>query len=234
MKLFLKITTLLLIPAFLLLVAFFILYPNKSSIFIYKNSFDTYQIFHNSSLRILTRTSPKVFDETSNESDTDFAVENITPEALAAFRNSGETFRQVEQNNTRLKVNSANIEGKVFDGEDANTMWEGLWHFPLSVSPGDQGNFVVIAHRFAKVPPEKDTFFNLDKVSIGDKIEVTQDGGIEYTYTVIETRVIEKTDRSVLQPDGDHKITLITCDPLWTSDKRLVVTGLLDKVYRKI
>lgn len=236
MKKVLKAITILLIPLLLISIAFLIIYPNYSDIVIYANSFDTKQIAHNSALKALTSLSPRTFTEDLSDEQYGavLSVEDITPEALAAFNNSGDVYRSVQSSNTELSVDSANIKGKVYDGEDANTMMTGLWHFPLSVGPGDKGNFVVIAHRFAKVPPETDTFFNLDKVRIGDKIEITQDGGIKYTYTVTERKVVDKDDRTVLQPVGDHRATLITCSPLWTSRQRLVIVGVLDKVYQKI
>jgi sortase A len=110
-------------------------------------------------------------------------------------------------------------------------MNKGFWHFPSSNLPGQKGNMVVIGHRYAKLPPNKDTFFNLDKVKVGDKIEVVQNDN-QFTYIVTETKVVEKNDISVLQDYSDYRITLITCSPLWTSKQRLVIVGKLDKLYK--
>lgn len=234
MRTILRLITLLLIPVLLAGILFFIIYPNYSDIIIYKNSFRPKEVIHNASLRVLTGLSPRPIDEGLEYLDEEvLAVESVTPEALAQFNNSGKTYRKVEENHTLLSVDSVNIHGRVYDGEDGETMWRGLWHFPLSVGPGDKGNFVVIAHRFAKIPPETDTFFNLDQVRVGDKIYIEQKGGIKYTYTVIEAKTIEKDDRTILSPAGDHRITLITCHPLWTSKQRFAVVGVLDRVYQK-
>jgi LPXTG-site transpeptidase (sortase) family protein len=86
-------------------------------------------------------------------------------------------------------------------------MNKGFWHFPSSNLPGQKGNMVVIGHRYAKLPPNKDTFFNLDKVKVGDKIEVVQNDN-QFTYIVTETKVVEKNDISVLQDYSDYRITL--------------------------
>ncbi len=81
-------------------------------------------------------------------------------------------------------------------------------------------------------PPNKGySFFNLDKVKVGDKIEVVQNDN-QFTYIVTETKVVEKNDISVLQDYSDYRITLITCSPLWTSKQRLVIVGKLDKLYK--
>jgi sortase A len=139
----------------------------------------------------------------------------------------------MEEYKTVLSIDSADIKGKVVDGETSEQMERGFWHFPLSSQPGKRGNTVIIAHRFLYLPPRTDTFFSLDKVQIGDKITVTQKDGT-YNYTVIERKVVAKTDRDVLAPTNDYRITLITCTPLWTSDRRLVVVGKLDKIYGNI
>lgn len=83
------------------------------------------------------------------------------------------------------------------------------------------------------MPPNTNTFFNLDKARVGDKIVINQKDG-SYRYTVTEKKVVEKNDRSVLLNTNDYRLTLITCTPLWTSDQRLVVIGKLDKVYGSI
>ena len=110
-------------------------------------------------------------------------------------------------------------------------MNKGFWHFPTSDLPGQKGNSVIIGHRYAKLPPNKDTFFNLDKVKVGDKIEVVQLDQT-HTYIVTDTKIVEKNDISILQNYSDYRITLITCSPLWSSNQRLVVVGKLDKLYK--
>ena len=47
---------------------------------------------------------------------------------------------------------------------------------------------------------------------------------VRYSYKVFETKVVEPTDIQSLQYDGDKPIlTLITCTPLGTAEKRLLV-----------
>ncbi len=132
---------------------------------------------------------------------------------------------------TQVLINSIEVEGNIFEGLDPNTMNKGFWHFPSSNFPGQKGNTVIIGHRYAKLPPNKDTFFNLDKVKVGDRIEILQLDS-KYTYIVTETKIVEKNDISVLQDYSDYRITLVTCSPLWSSDQRLVVIGKLDKLYK--
>ena len=83
------------------------------------------------------------------------------------------------------------------------------------------------------MPPATDTFFNLDKVKIGDKVYIEQNGE-KISFTVTETKIVEKTDRNILTQTDDYRITIVTCHPLWTDDQRLVVIAKLDKIYRNI
>ncbi len=167
------------------------------------------------------------------DANEELIIENISKSDIAKYRNSGAVGTNVESLNARVVIEKANIDGKLLEGEDAWTMLDGPWLFPLSVAPGQRGNSVIIGHRFAEIPPSTNTFYNLDKLEIGDKITISQDDG-DINYTVISTKVVEKNDRSVLAPTSDYLLTLITCTPLWTSDQRLVVTAKIDRVFRNI
>lgn len=138
----------------------------------------------------------------------------------------------LEELNTKLYIDSIDVQGEIFQGINSHTMDKGFWHFPASVYPGQKGNSVIISHRYLFVPPAKNTFYNLDKVHKGDTITVKQKDNI-YNYIVSEVKVVEKNDISVIQNSSDYQITLITCTPLWTSHQRLVVIGKLDKLYQK-
>lgn len=232
-KSFLTKTIALLVLALLIgAIGFLIIYPKQSEIKVLASELDTQKITHNTTLKILMRISQPIDEATLLKLNSDISMENITPEQMAKYQNDGHIITKLEPLETGLTIQSANISGKVFDGEDSNTLLSGIWHFPLSTAPGDRGNAVFIAHRYQKVPPELDTFFNLDKVKVGDKIIISQNVG-NLTYTVTETKIVERDDRTVLMPTNDYRITLMTCTPLWTDEQRLIVIAKLDKVYQK-
>lgn len=214
-------------------IAFFIGYPYYSDVLVQIKEFDIERIAHNTTLKMLTSISSPNQESINADIASTNSLEFISPEELIRLQNEGEVIFNMERENTELTINSANIVGNVVDGETALEMERGFWHFPLSSRPGEKGNTVIIAHRFLNLPPRSDTFFNLDKVGVGDKITIEQDGGT-YNYTVIDTKVVEKTDRDVLAQTNDHRVTLITCTPLWTSDQRLIVVAKLDKIYGNI
>lgn len=233
MKSILRIISILLLIGLLGGIGYFVVYPNLSRIRLTLDSLDPRKTAHNLTLQLFLKISPPNFQSDDPLSQALAAVDYISPEQLASVSNQGDVTTNLEEKNSTLTVKSADIKGRLQEGPDAFAMMDGPWHFPISVAPGERGNSVIIGHRFAEVPPSTNTFFNLDKIRVGDKIKIAQDDG-DFTFTVVETKIVEKNDRSVILPTTDHRITLITCSPLWTSDQRLVIVGILDKIYKNI
>lgn len=126
----------------------------------------------------------------------------------------------------RLVIAGVNINMPVFLGQTEKTLNKGGWLFPTTSRPELGGNSVIFGHRYMYRPPKSNTFWNLDKVKIGDEIFLTWQGK-EYKYKVFETKIIEPTDLSVIQPTADSRLTVITCTPLFSTKQRLVVVGSL-------
>ncbi len=102
---------------------------------------------------------------------------------------------------------------------------DGVVHYPETAFPGENGNMVVTGHSsyFAWDPGRfKDVFALLHDVQIGDKIYVYYDQK-KYEYEVYDTRVVLPTQVDVLTQEGGDRLTLITCTPVGTNLKRLVV-----------
>ncbi len=226
-KLLKSIITTVLIMIILLPVVYFVIYPNYNKVIGPIKRFDVprsageivFQI-----LTIIVPTRDKILGVTTLNT-TGQSIEESLGEDTILDR------KILEELNTKISINSIEVEGDIYEGLESTTMNKGFWHFPTSNLPGQKGNIVIIGHRYAKLPPNKDTFFNLDKVKVGDRIEVKQSDTV-YTYIVTDSRVVEKNDISVLQDYSDYRITLITCSPLWTSKQRLVIVGKLDKLYK--
>jgi len=228
-----KLFSIVLLIVIIAAVGYIIYYPNKDKVKIFFNEINPYNIAHNTSLAFLIDASRQQNKEDYFKASETKSIEEVTPSTLALYQNGGNTIYELEKFNTYLEIPSADIAGKVFDGESSWTMVKGFWHFPLSSMPGIAGNTVIIGHRYDKMPPATDTFFNLDKVKIGDKVYITQNDE-KLSFTVTETKIVEKTNREILTQTDDYRITIITCHPLWTDDQRFVVIAKLDKIYRNI
>ncbi len=123
----------------------------------------------------------------------------------------------------RLRVGSISLEGEIHDGESEKTLSKGIWRRPHTSTPDKGSNTVLAAHRF-RYTTGNNTFFNLDKVAVGERIEIVWDGFL-YSYTVTESKVVESKQIDIEAPTTQDTLTLYTCTPLWSSEKRLVVVA---------
>ena len=120
------------------------------------------------------------------------------------------------------------------DATDTNAVMtamnsDGVVHFRIagaSAYPGEFGNFVITGHSAGDVYSNnqyKFIFSGLERLAVEDKIYVDYNG-VRYTYSVAETKIIDPKSVSELQLGTDKpRLTLITCWPLGTSEKRLLV-----------
>lgn len=123
-------------------------------------------------------------------------------------------------------------EWVVVQGVELSDLARGPGHYEDTADPGELGNFSVAAHRAGHGAP----FADLDRVGIGDAVEVETAAGT-WTYTIDQpARVIEPTDTWIVdavpgQGTGaeptERRITLTTCHPRYGSSQRLYVSGVL-------
>lgn len=67
-------------------------------------------------------------------------------------------------------------------------------------------------------------FYNLDKLGRGDKVVLKDRQGRTYAYRVSDTFLVDPTERWVTgQVRGKDLLTLQTCTPIPTFEKRLIV-----------
>jgi sortase A len=118
----------------------------------------------------------------------------------------------------------------VVEGVGDDDLARGPGHFPGTAMPGSIGNFAVAGHRATHGEP----FAHLDALAVGDDVVVeTMDGWL--TYEVTWVRILSPSATEVLEPVAGHPgekatqrtLTLITCNPRWSSTERLVVGASL-------
>jgi len=125
----------------------------------------------------------------------------------------------------RLVIPKIKVDVEIVQGNTEDALLRGVWHRPNTGDPEYGGNFVITGHRFRYLPPNNTTFYNLDKLTVGDVLIVYYNG-IEYDYSVSESFVVLPEQLEVESDLGYDVITLYTCTPIWTSSKRLVVRAL--------
>jgi len=125
----------------------------------------------------------------------------------------------------KIVINKIGVEAEILEGGE-EALAEGVWHLPRTADPGTGGNFVVSSHRWKYLPPDPRTFYDLDKLEIGDMIEVTWAGEV-YKYVVQDIFVVTPDRVDILAPSDDNILTLFTCTPLYSTDRRLVIKASL-------
>jgi sortase A len=139
------------------------------------------------------------------------------------------TVPQDRPNTPHVVIEKIGVDIPLFDGSTAGTLEKGAWHLPGTANPDQIGNMIVTAHRYKYRPPSSKTFYLLDKLNIGDTFIVYWNGG-EYRYRIDKKEVRPGNDLSILTDTFDRRVTLITCDPLFSTKNRLVVSGRLLKI----
>lgn len=118
----------------------------------------------------------------------------------------------------RIGVNAPIVEAL----NEKQGLSKGAWRLPDSSTPDQQGNTVITGHRFKYLPPNNLTFFLFDKLSAGDPVYILWEGQDIY-YRVKETKIVPDTEMSILDQTPERILTLFTCHPIYSTEKRLVI-----------
>jgi LPXTG-site transpeptidase (sortase) family protein len=104
----------------------------------------------------------------------------------------------------------------------------GVVHYPNTAEPGQKGNVVIFGHSSSQWWSKgqyKYIFTVLDQVVINDTIFIEYQGA-RYVYRVNNVSIVDPTDTSVLNQNDAYTLTLITCSPVGTNSKRLIVRAV--------
>jgi LPXTG-site transpeptidase (sortase) family protein len=117
---------------------------------------------------------------------------------------------------------------KAFDEEIQRELKNGVVHYPGTARPGQRGNAFFTGHS-SYYPWDsgryKDVFARLPELVVGD-VYVIYDHGRAHHYRVTNVFEVMPDDASVLdQPFNRQMSTLMTCVPIGTTLRRLIVQG---------
>ncbi|MBI3559273.1 sortase [Candidatus Gottesmanbacteria bacterium] len=125
---------------------------------------------------------------------------------------------------SKLDIDAATVE---FGGD----LKKSLVAWPTSPPPGTYGNNIIFGHselpQFSNSKSYSGIFTFLMNLNKGDEIFVDYDG-VRYKYVVVDKKVVDPTDLSVLEQRFDAGyLTLITCVPPGTLWKRGIIKAKL-------
>jgi sortase A len=119
-------------------------------------------------------------------------------------------------------------DAPVFDSDSQWALANGIAHNPqtsLPWSPTLQRNVYLAGHRMGfRGTWSRMIFYNLDNLERGDEVVLKDRAGRSYRYRVSEVLITEPKDVWVMgQVRGRDMVTLQTCTPYPTFEKRLIV-----------
>lgn len=138
-----------------------------------------------------------------------------------------EARREISRDYDHVVIPKLKLDEKIWFGNNEKLVNKGVWHIPHSSTPDKGSNTVLVGHRFSYKDPA--VFYHLDKLGMDDRIVVAYQGRL-YTYKVNDKRIVAPAEISVEAPTENDMLTLYTCNPLWSTRERLVVTAALEAI----
>ena len=119
-------------------------------------------------------------------------------------------------------------DAPIFDSDGRWALANGVAHNPQTSLPWSataQRDVYLAGHRMGfRGTWSRMIFYNLDKLREGDEVVLEDRAGTSYTYRVSEVLVVDLADSWVMgQVRGRDMVSLQTCTPIPTFEKRLIV-----------
>lgn len=180
--------------------------------------------------RTWTTSTANLEDEFSAEFKNYLAQNPIPPEKIELTEDpqSGKAFGLMYL----PKLWSNNKAVPIITGITDRDLTKGLGYYPGTSLPGEVGNFAVAGHRATHGEP----FADFPLLEVGDEVIVETLAG-QYTYELVDDIKVLPQDVWVIGdrpnvpgvnalPEQAKLITLTTCDPRWSSEKRWIWFGV--------
>lgn len=155
-------------------------------------------------------------------------MEQIAPDSTGSSGTAVTTTTEPRRPKTskvvgRIQAPTMGLDKYIVAGVDSEMLKMGPGLFPNSPKPGSKGNVAITGHRTTYGAP----FGRIHQLKMGDLIQITTTKGV-FTYRVNgEPRIILPSKTSVIKTTDKTKsiLTLISCHPRWSSERRIVVTA---------
>lgn len=122
----------------------------------------------------------------------------------------------------RIRIPAVSVDAPILQGDDWETLKNGVGMSLYSSAPGDKGNLILSGHNdiFGQV------FRDLDQLDTGDEVIVLTEKN-SYTYVIQAKEVVDPAQVEVMAQTDDASITLISCYPYLVDNKRIILSGKL-------
>jgi sortase A len=120
-----------------------------------------------------------------------------------------------------LRIRRLALDVAFVEGVESDALALGPGHYPGTPLPGESGNVSIAGHRTTHAAP----FWALDSLVPGDHVGLSTAAG-DFLYRVEWVRVVVPDDLWVLESTSQPSLTLTTCEPRFSSARRLVVRAV--------
>lgn len=125
----------------------------------------------------------------------------------------------------------------IFEGVQSKQLDSGVGHYPQSQIPGADGNFSLFGHRTSYGQP----FAHIEQLQIGDEV-IVETKEFWFVYTLKYDKIVHSSamwitgnsrvpEVGIAASEPYKVITLVTCEPRFSTAKRWVWWGALKAVY---
>lgn len=126
-----------------------------------------------------------------------------------------------------LVIPKIGVNRYVVQGTDEDDLTRGPGHYVNTVFPGEDGNSAIAGHRTTYGAP----FFNINELTTGDLIYITNLAGKKFTYKVSQPPlVVSPNDTAVLNPTPYARLTLTSCNPRFLATSRIIIIARLTSI----
>lgn len=169
------------------------------------------------------------------EPDTDLDGYNDYHELHRGYDPSGTGFIDARIEIPAIGVDSPLIWSQSEEERDIlNDLEDGTIHYPGSAFPGMRGNVYITGHSsyysWSK-SNYKEVFKDLGKLRVGDqimfKVKLKNKKEVTIIYAMTTSEVVEDDDPRLFRDYEGHELTLVTCWPIGTNLRRLMIKGAL-------
>lgn len=123
----------------------------------------------------------------------------------------------------RIQIPAIGVDAPIVQGDNWESLKQGVGQHIGSSNPGQQGNLVLAGHNdiFGEI------FRYLDQLEPGDEFTIFSNVRA-YNYVITDWEIVEPTAVHVMDSTEDPSATLISCYPYLINSERIVVKALLN------
>jgi len=111
------------------------------------------------------------------------------------------------------------------DKDILKALKDGVIHYPGTALPGEEGNIFITGHS-SYYPWDdgryKDVFALLHELEVGNEFTIFYNQK-DFHYRIFDKRVVDPKDVEVMNQGSGEMVTLMTCSPVGTNLKRLIL-----------